>query len=201
MLVYWLRHGETAWNRLGKIQGCADIPLDDEGRRQARETAAAISGVAFDRAFSSPLSRARETAHIVLQGRGPELQVLDDLHEVNFGSYDGRDMRRARSDPADPLYLWFHQPASFRPSPGGESLEQAAKRIRGVLERSILPLEGSAGRVFVAAHGSVTRILLTLLMGRPASRFQELSMKNCALSVLEVCGGRVRIVDWGRIFY
>ena len=197
MLVYWMRHGETDWNRQRRIQGCTDIPLNDEGRRQARLAARALKDVRFDAAFCSPLSRARETAQIVLQGRSLSPIIVEGFKEASFGAADGRCMDADKADPASPLYYWFKDPSRYMPGPGAEGLEDIARRITAAFKASILPLEGRAGAVFVASHGTVTRILSTLLMDRPASRFQELSLSNCAVTLIEIRGGRAFLKAYG----
>ena len=69
MKLYMVRHGETDWNKAKKVQGRADIPLNAYGRELAEKTAEGLRGIPFDLAYTSPLSRAKETAQIVLQGR------------------------------------------------------------------------------------------------------------------------------------
>ena len=75
MRLYIVRHGETDWNKARKIQGQSDIPLNEFGRHLARETAKGLADVHFDLCFTSPLSRAKETAQIILDGR----DYLDEL--------------------------------------------------------------------------------------------------------------------------
>lgn len=67
MLLYVVRHGVTAWNRLRKVQGRADIPLAEEGVRLAEKTGEALRNVPFDLCFSSPLKRAVQTAEYILE--------------------------------------------------------------------------------------------------------------------------------------
>ena len=69
MVIYIIRHGVTEWNALKKVQGIADIPLAEEGILLARETGRALRDVPFDLCFTSPLSRARRTAELVLGER------------------------------------------------------------------------------------------------------------------------------------
>ena len=68
-MLYIVRHGETDWNREHKVQGRTDIPLNDYGRRLARETAEGMKDIPIDLCFTSPLLRAKETAQIILEGR------------------------------------------------------------------------------------------------------------------------------------
>ena len=87
--VYLVRHGRTAWNAAGKFQGTADIPLDDEGREQVRKTGVRLSGVRIDRAVTSDLMRAQETAEIVLAGHLTQLRVDPRWRERDFGAWEG----------------------------------------------------------------------------------------------------------------
>ena len=68
MKIYFVRHGETDWNRAHKVQGHTDIPLNNYGRHLARETAEGMKNLKIDLAYTSPLSRAKETAEIILAG-------------------------------------------------------------------------------------------------------------------------------------
>ena len=69
MKLYMVRHGETDWNKARRIQGQVDIPLNEFGRRLAKKTALGLADVPFDLCYTSPMSRAKETAKLILQGR------------------------------------------------------------------------------------------------------------------------------------
>ena len=85
-----VRHGETEWNRLKRVQGRTDIPLNDTGRRQARATAERLTGEHFDAVVASPLSRAAETAQIIADGIGiGPIELVDDLVERDYGDAEG----------------------------------------------------------------------------------------------------------------
>lgn len=85
-----VRHGETEWNRLGRVQGRTDVPLNDVGRDQARATARRLAGDRFDAVVASPLSRAAETAQIIAEGLGlGPVELVDDLVERNYGEAEG----------------------------------------------------------------------------------------------------------------
>ena len=84
-----VRHGRTAWNAAGRFQGQSDVPLDDEGRAQARAVGTMLASDAFDRAFASDLSRASETARIVLGERDVSLVLDERLREMRFGEWEG----------------------------------------------------------------------------------------------------------------
>ncbi|HEX6910165.1 MAG TPA: histidine phosphatase family protein, partial [Longimicrobium sp.] len=90
-VLYLVRHGETAWNRTGRLQGSRDLPLNEAGRRQAAALAEHFRARSISAAYSSPLRRARETAGAILAGRDVPVQVLPDLAEMRCGAWEGLD--------------------------------------------------------------------------------------------------------------
>ena len=88
--LYLVRHGETEWNRLRRIQGLTDIPLNDTGREQARRTGMLLTRRPIARVYASPLGRARETAEIIARELGlSEPELRDALVERNYGAAEG----------------------------------------------------------------------------------------------------------------
>jgi len=85
-----VRHGLTDWNEQGKLQGSTDIPLNNNGRKYAKETREILDGIQFDAAFSSPQIRAMETCEIVLGESGVKISVEDRLREREYGEYEGK---------------------------------------------------------------------------------------------------------------
>src|SRR5471032_3074308 len=86
--IWLIRHGETAWSLSGQHTGRTDIPLTAHGREQAQHIAPRLAGQHFDQVLTSPMSRAIETCHAA--GLGEHAQVLGDLHEWDYGIYEGR---------------------------------------------------------------------------------------------------------------
>ena len=99
MVLYFIRHGETSWNVEGKMQGQTDIPLNENGIRLAEETAEGLRDIPFDLCISSPLSRAHETARIILYGK--DIPIIKDarIEEMAFGEYEGKCCARELGTP------------------------------------------------------------------------------------------------------
>ena len=89
MKFYVTRHGQTAWNRENLVCGITDLPLDETGREQARQTAQKLKDTHLDRVIVSPLLRARQTAELICQGRALPLSIDARVREQNYGIYEG----------------------------------------------------------------------------------------------------------------
>ena len=87
MNIFVVRHGQTEWNVLKKMQGSADIELNEKGLSQAQDTADMLSSETFDVIFSSALKRAKQTAEIINNSRGLNIIFDDRLRERNFGEF------------------------------------------------------------------------------------------------------------------
>lgn len=203
MKIYLFRHGETEWNKDRRLQGQSDVPLNAFGRELAEETAGALEreGVVFDRAFSSPLSRALETARILTAGRNISLETDRRLMEMNFGAYEGSAFDPPKKDPAHPLHDFLCRPEAYVPAAGAESFGEVMARARNFLEEKILPLEGSCGTVLVAAHGAFNRCLLGTVRNMPLEDFWKVGMPNCAVSILSMEAGKFTVLEESRIYY
>jgi probable phosphoglycerate mutase len=144
--VLLIRHGETAWSRSGQHTSTTDVPLTEEGRRRALALGERLAGRSFALVLTSPMSRARDTAD--LAGLGEHAEVTEDLHEWNYGIYEGRTSDEIRSEIPD-WTVWTH------PIVDGESLEELGQRADRVIAR-LLP---SGGDVLVVSHGHFLRVL------------------------------------------
>jgi len=141
---YWfLRHGETDWNRENRTQGSTDIPLNQNGLAQAHQAAALLRGRGIETILCSPLERARRTADIVAAALGLTVQVRQDLREASFGAHEGEVMG-----------AWFATWVEGRAVPeGGESF--AAVRARVVADMNEVLAGGLM--TLIVAHGGVFR--------------------------------------------
>ena len=115
MLIYIVRHGLTEWNKLKKLQGAADVPLAKEGILLAEKTGEALKDVKFDICFTSPLSRARQTAECVLGDRNVPIIPDKRIQEINFGDLEGGCVRDAEGNYIDPqVEMFFRDPVNFK---------------------------------------------------------------------------------------
>lgn len=165
--LLFVRHGETDWNRAGRMQGQLDIPLNDRGRQQAARNGRVLARLAEGDGWTaavSPLARARETFEI-MRGAGlaaPEPSAEDSLKEIAFGAFEGLTPREIRERHAELMPSRKADTWNFTP-PGGESYADLSARVWTWLET----LDGPT---IVVAHGGVMRVILRRLAGIPESR-------------------------------
>jgi uncharacterized phosphatase len=148
VLLYLVRHGETDWNLQRRIQGSTDIPLNDTGREQARVTGRLLSTRHWDAIYSSPLSRARETAEIIASEVGlPGPTLVDAIVERAYGEAEGlADPELAQRFPGD------------TPVPGRETRHEVAMRVIPALME--LAEAHPEQAILVVSHGGVIRSVL-----------------------------------------
>jgi broad specificity phosphatase PhoE len=144
--VWLIRHGETEWSRSGAHTGRTDVPLTKSGEERAAATGRYLAGRPFALVLSSPLKRALETCRIA--GYGDVAQVEPNLHEWDYGEYEGRTTADIRREVPN-WSLWTMG------VPGGETIEEVAHRARLVIER----ISSASEDVALFAHGHSLRIL------------------------------------------
>jgi broad specificity phosphatase PhoE len=172
------RHGLTPRSKPEQHLGqTIDVPLSEAGREQAAALRDRLAGVAFDRVFSSPLARARETADIVAGER--DVTVDPRLKEMDYGAWEG--LTYAQIDERDPVRrrAWEREPAVLR-CPKGESGNDVAARagafLVDLLETHVArhgASETEEWPVLVVGHSSLNRILVCLALGLPIREFRE----------------------------
>ena len=194
MELYIIRHGKTDWNKECRFQGAQDIPLNEEGREAARKLGQHLEGIHFDAVFSSPLSRAYETACILsrslcfdkLSNRGENgVQKNNLLTEISFGEFEGLPFDQWM-DTDQPRKYFFKEPAKYQPPKGGESftsgMERAGRFIHTVLEPYYQ--KNPEARIMVVAHGAILAALMTMLENRGLENFWGKGLKgNCEETV------------------
>jgi len=168
----WLvRHGQTEWSASGRHTGRTDLPLDDAGRRQARELTSALAGLSVAQVLTSPLQRARETC--ALAGCGDRARIDDDLQEWDYGDYDGLttdEIREARPG----WSLWRDG------CPGGESAAEVGARADRVVAR----VRDGAGDTLAFAHGHLLRVLAARWLGLEPEAGALLALTTATVSLL-----------------
>jgi broad specificity phosphatase PhoE len=166
-----LRHGETEWSRTGRHTGRTDVPLTEQGRRQAELLAASLDGRHFERVLTSPLARAIDTCR--LAGLERPAETREELLEWDYGEYEGRttdDIRRERAG----WSLWRDG------CPGGERSADVGRRVDTLLAE----LRALPGEAALFAHGHLLRVLAARWIGLPPEGGALLALSTATVSVL-----------------
>jgi probable phosphoglycerate mutase len=166
-----IRHGMTDWNREGRAQGQRDVPLNEEGLRQAERLGLRLSAERWDAIYSSDLSRAAETARIIAKAMGKSVTGCDPrLREISNGNLDGTTI-------AERVERWGENWRELEH--GKESAESGVSRSMEFLQEAMERFPD--GKVLVVSHGAlIARLMAHLLKG------QEIAdLHNTCLSILE----------------
>ncbi len=160
LTVYVVRHGQTDWNKEGRIQGGTDNPLNATGRDQAATMSNLMAEVKVDTVYVSSHQRARQTAE-VFQGRTP-IVAMDELRERFFGKFEGANDK----DPAV-VADWNKRRFTWTDDmEGGETLESQSRRAEAAL-KTIRDKHKNGGTVVIVGHGGINPLLISHLIGVP----------------------------------
>jgi probable phosphoglycerate mutase len=169
--IWLVRHGETEWSASGRHTGRTDVPLTPAGRRQAETLGRHLGGRPFALVLTSPLARARETCR--LAGYEPVARTSEDLHEWDYGVYEGRTTADIRvTEPG--WSIWTS------PVPEGETVEQVGARARRVIDQAL----HADGDVLLFAHAHFLRILAACWIGRPPGDGRSYALATASVSAL-----------------
>lgn len=180
MKLYLIRHGQTDWNREGKIQGRTDIPLNQTGLEQADCLAEALKGRPVTAVYSSPLSRARQTAEAVARRQLLPVIPAAGLREVDFGLWEGLTWKEIDKSYHQDFVNWDQNPAEHAPT-GGESGKDCRARAQTAVDQILAEAEGDAA---IVAHGAILVFAAEYLL-RSRKKKNEIIVKNASITTIE----------------
>jgi broad specificity phosphatase PhoE len=188
--IVLVRHGETEWNVVERFRGRVDVPLNETGRAQAQAVACRLAAWPVEAVYSSPLSRALDTAQPIADACGRQLTVLDSLADVDYGEWAGLSIEQAQAHDAVLFDTWRDEPhrAQF---PHGESLEQVRKRSWGAVEGLSVRQVGKI--VVLVSHVVVNRVIICAALGLGGDGFWRIAQDNASITVLDCVDGRYRV--------
>ena len=180
----WLaRHGRTAWNAEGRIQGQVDLPLDEMGRQQAHHVAERLKNVAVAAIYSSPLQRARQTAEMIGAALNLPVAFDDRLKEYDFGVLSGLTWADVVAQHPKLAQRWADDIWSV-PIEGSEG--RAAFHSRIAVAMQTIAAVHDQQQVVVVAHGGAFAAYLTALLNLDVNRRHPFHFANASLSVIEI---------------
>ncbi len=185
--IVFVRHGETEWNRVERYRGRIDVPLNSAGDQQADVTARFISENWQPTAvYSSPLSRALETAKKIAEACGLKMQKVPGLYDTNYGEWQG-------GTPAEVAAKWPELSARWQTAPHTVTLP-SGEALAEVQVRALAAVKEIANRhhdetIVMVSHTDVIRLILMGLLSIDLERFRHLRQDNCAISLVEASSG------------
>lgn len=203
MKLYVMRHGETPWNVEYKLQGIADISLNENGVRLAKVTAEALKEVPFDLCISSPLIRAKETARLVLGERNVPIVEDERIQEITFGEWEGRCCRPGQEEiPLAILDKFFHSPQDYIPPKGGETIGQVVERTKAFLDELMANENYQEKTILITSHGCAIRALLQSVYEDKCEDFWHGKVPpNCSVNLIEVKNQKAVLTAEDVVYY
>lgn len=179
--IYLFRHGDVSYvdDHGNRVADAAAVPLTDWGREQASLTGKALAGIPFDRAVSSSFPRSMETARLILQGRGLDIEPLDHFVELRGDP----TFRNAVTDLNEIAYAFrnAHEPGARYN--GGDSFEEVNSRVVTALEA--LVAEPDWETLALVAHGGINRLVIGWAFGTGLQTFAAIDQNTCCLNVID----------------
>lgn len=189
-----MRHGETRWNREGRIMGRNPVELSENGRAQVEAAAVLARSLQPDLIVTSPLVRARQTAEIIAASLGAiEIKEEPAIAEVSYGRWEGMTFNELIQDS---YYAIYRESPVEHPTPGGETIPDVQRRGVEAISRTVLNNPGR--RIVFVSHGDIIRTILCYFLGLELKFFHRVRIDNAALSGIQISGNfaEVKFMNW-----
>ena len=180
--VFFIRHGQTEWNKALRYQGHSDIALTEEGLKQAELVAGRLAHEPFSAIYSSDLSRARITAERIAEKHGLPVTITPDFREVGFGDWEGLRYNQINDGWPDDMDKFFRQPGQVS-IPGGETFHAVQERTNKALDKIRARHDGQC--VAVVTHGGAIRTMLCSALGISLDLLWSFRQDNTAVNIVE----------------
>jgi len=183
--IFLIRHGETNWNKEGRFQGQIDIPLNNNGKEQARKTCEYLKDINFNKAFSSSMNRPYETAQIILENN-KELKIIkiDSLAEISHGLWEGKLEEEINQEWPNLLKNWHDKPEEVV-MPEGESIRDVSKRSIKAFQNICLSQKDNDLTLLVA-HDAVNKTIVCNILGIDCSNIWMIKQGNGGITVIDI---------------
>ena len=188
-----VRHGQTGWNALGRIQGHTDIALDATGQRQAQRLAQTLSAESFDAIYSSDLMRARNTALAVSEVTGVPVLTDPGLRERHLGVFEGQTYAQIEARWPQEATRWRQRDPEFSAA-GGETLKAFYERCVAATAR--LAQAHPAQHILLVAHGGVLDVLYRAATRQDLRAPRTWEIANAAVNRLLWTPQGLTLVGW-----
>ncbi len=191
-----IRHGRTAWNADGRIQGHTDIGLDAQGLWQAGQLARALAHEELHAVYSSDLARARQTAAPLAVQQGLALGIDPGLRERGFGEFEGLQFAQVQQRWPEQADAWRRRDPGFGPR-GGERLSDFGERVAAAVRRLARAHRGQ--HIALVTHGGVLDMLYRQATRLALDAPRSWSVDNASINRLLHSDQGLVLVGWGDV--
>lgn len=195
--IVLVRHGVTAWNKARRFQGQIDIPLDDEGHRQARQAARRLAAEPIAAVYASDLARARQTGEAIAAALGLQVQTASGLRERHYGAFEGRSFEEIAEQLPEAYARWQARDPHLTPGGSGESLTTLHARVLAAL--TALAQRHVGQRVVAVTHGGVLDCVYRIATGLPMQAPRRHDIPNAGLNRIVWDGQAFGLRAWAEI--
>jgi broad specificity phosphatase PhoE len=180
-----MRHGETPWNREGRVMGRNPVELDSHGRAQVAWIVDFVRAIKPDLIVTSPLVRARQSAEIIAAGLGGGVPIREDrqIAEVEYGRWEGMTYEDLI---VDEDYLRYSEEPILSSTPGGECIGEVQARGVEAVMRTLGETDGR--RVLFVSHGDIIRTIIAHFVGTELAHFRRIRVDNATFSAIQIVG-------------
>ncbi len=195
MLIYLIRHGQSAGNMGDAFTGITDVPLTEKGVRQAEKTAIHLKSVPFTAVYSSDLIRAYDTAFPHAKMRGLEVITDEAFREIDGGEWENKNYYSLADLYPSEFKVWEQTPALARPV-GGESMQEVVTRMYEGIMKLSRRHEGET--ILLATHSVALRALMVKIKKIEPDTFENYGLfANASITVLSIVDGQIEVVREG----
>ena len=181
--VFLIRHGATELSTEDRFAGAVDVLLSDAGRDQARRLGARLAREEIAVAFASPMKRTMETARLVIEPHGIEVNPIDGIREIAHGRWEGMKREEVERQFPEEYARYEEDPFSFAPVEGESGLQVTARALPALLK---IVAEHCDARIVIVSHKATIRLLLSSLLGFDPRKYRDrLDQSPCALNILD----------------
>jgi broad specificity phosphatase PhoE len=188
MELILIRHGETVWNKEGRVQGSSDIALSDSGLSDARQLALSLKDRPIYSIYSSPLKRAHETARIINQFHDAPIYLKPGLMEMDQGDFEGHSYQELMACEKEFLKKWISDPASVK-MPNGESFTELQYRAWRVIEDIIIKPDNA----LVVSHSFTIASILCKIKNISLTEFRSVHVDTASKTIIKFQDGSASI--------
>ena len=181
--IFLVRHGATVLTAEDRFAGATEVELSEEGREQVRRLAKRLAGEKIAAVYASPMGRTVETARILAEPHGLEVQLRDGLREISHGRWEQMTRKEVEKAFPEEAAAWEKDPFTFAPAGGESGLAVTARALPVLME---IVREHVADNVLVVSHKATIRLLLSSLLGFDPRRYRDtLDQNPAALNIVD----------------